>query len=278
MKTPQELEVEYARRLRASTPAQRRRLYAEAYGVVSELVARAMSEAPEERTAGTSPALVRSLARLCASTDHVLEVGCGRGYTCLKLAPHVTSLIGLDVSDPALEEARELLSSNGVSNVTLQKGLADGLTDYFGYAVFDKVISLDVYEHLHPEDAIAHLRETYAVLKPGGQYIVVTPSRLTGPHDITKQFSPHSSEPLGFHLNETTCAELSMQLQGAGFTTLRSVLPLSFKLSVPLDIIYPARLLALLESLYDSNSTARAFLRGFRIVGRLFIIAGKPKL
>jgi hypothetical protein len=56
----------------------------------------------EEWTAGTSPALVHWLIRRCHPSDHILEVGCGRGHACLKLTPHIESLVGLEVSDPSL--------------------------------------------------------------------------------------------------------------------------------------------------------------------------------
>lgn len=143
MKRWQALEIEYAERLRASNRDERRSLYEEAYRVVSAGWSSEMPKAPEERTAGTSPSLVNSLVRLCDSTDHVLEVGCGRGYTCLKPAPHVASMVGLDVSDPALGEARKLLKANQVGNVCILKGSADELTRLFDEGTLDRVISRD---------------------------------------------------------------------------------------------------------------------------------------
>jgi 2-polyprenyl-3-methyl-5-hydroxy-6-metoxy-1,4-benzoquinol methylase len=269
----QELELEYARRLRVSGRDERRQLYGEAYSAVSEARASAMPEPPEKRTAGTSPALVRSLIRLCDPTDRVLEVGCGRGYTCLNLASHVASVVGLDVSDPALDEAQELLDTNGIANVRLQKGFADELTQYFGAQAFDKVISIDVYEHLHPEDGTMHLTEVFAVLKPAGEFIVVTPNHLTGPHDITRQLFPSATEPVGFHLNETTCSQLIEELRGVGFTEFRSVLPLSCRLPILADILYPPTLDVFLEKQYQRNTTVGTVLRALRVVGRVFLIA-----
>ena len=111
-KSCQELEIEYAKRLRASNRDERKRLYVEAYRVVSEKWMSELPKAPEKRTAGTSLNLVNSLIRICDSSDYILEVGCGRGYTCLKLSPHVASIVGLDVSDSVLNESRELLEAN----------------------------------------------------------------------------------------------------------------------------------------------------------------------
>ena len=271
-----ELELEYAKRLRASSRGERRRLYREAYNAVSEAGAAAMPESVEQRTAGTSPALVQSLIRLCEPSDRVLEVGCGRGYTCLNLASHVASLVGMDVSDPALSEAQELLSRNGIANARLQRGFADELTSYFGTQAFDKVISIDVYEHLHPEDAFVHLAEVLAVLRPGGEYIIVTPNRLTGPHDITRHLFPDAVEPLGFHLNETTSSQLLQALREVGFVGFHSVLPLSHKLPVPVDIVYPSVLDVFLEKQYQRSRILSRIMRGLRLVGTVFLIAARP--
>ena len=51
-------------------------------------------------------------------------------------------------------------------------------------------------------------------LTGGGAYVVVTPNRLYGPHDISRHFS---DRPLGFHLREYTHVELAAELERAGF-------------------------------------------------------------
>lgn len=275
MNSLQELEMEYAKRLRNSSREERRGLYLEAYSAVSEKGALAMPKEPEKRTAGTSPSLVNSIIRLCDSSDSILEVGCGRGYTCLKLAPHVASLVGIDVSDPTLNEARKLLETNQVSNVSILRGFADELTQYFGEEVFDKVISIDVYEHLHPEDAIMHLFQVYSVLNPKGRFIVVTPNRLTGPHDITRKLFPDADRPLGFHLNETTCTELVQQMEEVGFVKVRAVMPISFRTPIPFDIIYPCTLFIWFEKKFPRVRRRSLIGRFVSMVSGIFLIAEK---
>src|SRR5437660_447741 len=58
-------------------------------------------------------AFVSRTLRLGAE-DRVADLGCGTGQLASRLAPLVTSLIGFDYSDHALEEAR---SRHGVPNV-----------------------------------------------------------------------------------------------------------------------------------------------------------------
>lgn len=137
---------------------ERKRLYNEAYSVVSELmIQRYASSDPEDRTAGTSKRIVEVLSKIVDKHDHVLEVGCGRGYTCLKLAPNVKSMVGIEVSESSLVEAKEILSQHKIKNVKIMKVSAFELVDYFSKNEFDVCISIDVVEHLHKEDAKEHL-------------------------------------------------------------------------------------------------------------------------
>jgi SAM-dependent methyltransferase len=262
-----ELEFDYARRLRASNREQRKALYAEAYSEVSKARMAAFTSAdPETRTAGTSKGLVATLAPLCRRDQRVLEVGCGRGYTCWKLAPRVKEIVGTDVSAPALAEARELLSSRGITNARILEAGGEELTARFGTEAFDLVLSIEVYEHLHRDDGLAHLREVYSVLKPGGAYVIVTPHRMNGPTDVTCVVYPESRECLGFHLNETTNKELMADLRAAGFSRFSSVLPLTRKIPVLPDIWYPARLCAWAEAWHPALSHI-----GFGILSRYFL-------
>lgn len=70
-------------------------------------------------------------------------------------------------------------------------------------------------EHLHTEDAMDHLREVARTLRPGGRYVIITPHRYSGPHDISKYFS---DEPQGFHLHEYSYGEMIERLRASGFT------------------------------------------------------------
>lgn len=217
-----DLELNYARLLKEASPEKRKQLYGVAYGEVALLRMQDFtSQEPEERTAGTSATLVKRLAMLCSPSDDVLEIGCGRGYTVANLAPHVKSVTGIDVSPPSLSEAKELIDKRMIKNAELIISDAQQLNTLFSPHSFDKAISIDVIEHLHPDDAYDHYRQVYTTLKPGGSYIIVTPNRLTGPHDCTLSVFPYAKEPLGFHLNEVTIQQLAKQLTAVGFRNFR---------------------------------------------------------
>ena len=97
----------------------------------------------------------------------------------------------------------------------LTDGTRIGLPDDYA----DLVYSNQLMEHLHPDDALAQLGEVCRVLKPGGLYICSTPSRLTGPHDISLYFS---DEPVGFHLREYDHTSLAALFRQAGFGSAKA--------------------------------------------------------
>ena len=61
-------------------------------------------------------------------------------------------------------------------------------------------------EHLHPDDALEQLQNIYSALVPGGIYLCITPNRLSGPQDVSRDFDMVAT---GFHLKEYTISELS---------------------------------------------------------------------
>lgn len=226
------LEFEYAKRLREASSCERALLYKEGYSIVSKMVMENMSDAPECRTAGTSIGYLQRVISFLNPSDNVLELGCGRGYTCLMLASNVKWITGMDVSVPALDEAKSILYENSIKNATLMRLAEDGMfANQLKPNFFDKAISIDVIEHLHPEDARLHLKQVYQVLKPGGAYIIKTPNRIDGPHDITRIIYPNEKKALGFHLNEMSHLELKNELSKVGFKKFRSFF---FKEKLPL--------------------------------------------
>jgi len=259
MKPGRKLEFDYAKRLRESGPDERRRLYAEAYSAASTyLTGPDRGAAPEERTAGTSPRLVSLLTQVFEGGGRLLEVGCGRGYACLKLAPHVRSIIGIDVSEPAVREAREVLAQNGISNAEIRLISAFELVRHFPPGAFDDGLSIDVIEHLHAEDARDHMRQVLQVLRPGGRYFIFSPNALTGPHDITREEFPQERRALGFHLHETTYAELVREMRALGYGRFRVLFPVPVPGRGPRPVSLPVWIFRALEAVY------RSFFRSIR--------------
>lgn len=101
--------------------------------------------------------------------ERVLDMGAGAGHTSLAIAPHVASVIGVDVTPQMVGVATQLAAERRVGNVTFQLGDASALN--FPDAAFDAVTSR-VSAHHYAEPTRA-LTEAYRVLKPGGQLFLI---------------------------------------------------------------------------------------------------------
>lgn len=208
-----ELERELREELMASTPANREEVTKRVYD-------RLFDEIPwhdaEERDPAEEQAYERHWLRLYGPltrpSDVLLDVGCGRGGLVREFAQSVAEAIGIDASDAMVEIANQGKPANArylVGNV---------VTPPLPPASVDFVVSRQVMEHLHPDDVPGHLRAIFAILRPGGRFLIETPSRITGPWDVSRGFSDVAS---GFHLREYTNAEMGEMLLAAGFRRVR---------------------------------------------------------
>jgi ubiquinone/menaquinone biosynthesis C-methylase UbiE len=100
--------------------------------------------------------------------EQVLHAGSGTGHTSLYFAPHVQSVVAVDISDGMLNQGRELAGERGITNVDVRRGDVEALT--FDDSRFDLVITrLSAHHWPHPETA---LREFRRVLRPHGQLLL----------------------------------------------------------------------------------------------------------
>ena len=207
-----EIEKALAARLRRASKAERRHLYSELY---DELFRRVPELAEDADPAGRAHAValqIQALSPFLTPGTVFLEVGTGDGALALEIARRVRKVWAVDASaevTAGLEppENFELLVTDAIP-----LPLADGSVDV--------AYSCHFLEHLHPEDAADHLAEMRRLLAPGGVYLCVTPSRLWGPHDVSRHFD---DEPTGFHLREYTHAELACRMWQAGFEQVRAL-------------------------------------------------------
>jgi SAM-dependent methyltransferase len=73
--------------------------------------------------------------------DRVLDIGCGAGQTTREAArmAHTGAAVGVDISSPAIERARQLAWAEGLHNVSFER--ADAQTHRFQSSAFDLAIS-----------------------------------------------------------------------------------------------------------------------------------------
>jgi len=208
-----DVEKELAARLLAASAAEREGLYSEVY---DELFRR-LPHQPQLAQRGDKAAqaeLVRLQAALLEGflepDTHFVEVGSGDCALALHLASRLRRVT-------VVEASREIVAGLELpANFELSE--AKGSRCDLGAGTADLAFSCHFIEHLHPDDAASHAREMHRILRPGGHYLVVTPNRLYGPHDVSRYFA---EEAQGLHLREYTHADLARLLRRAGFEQVR---------------------------------------------------------
>jgi ubiquinone/menaquinone biosynthesis C-methylase UbiE len=111
----------------------------------------------------------------------LIDCGCGPGSITADLARAVApgEVIGIDIREEAVADARHLARDRGISNVTFQVASINRLP--FPDASFDAAFACAVLQHL--ATPLVALREVRRILKPGGVFgIVDGSSRITFRH------------------------------------------------------------------------------------------------
>ncbi|MFD3919107.1 class I SAM-dependent methyltransferase [Streptomyces sp. NPDC058595] len=106
-----------------------------------------------------------------SETDSVLDVGCGAGRTTRLAAQRADrgQALGLDLSGPMLEKARDSARREGVGNVSFVQG--DAQVHPFEAARFDRAISR--YGMTFFTDPVAAFTNLHRALRPGGRLAFV---------------------------------------------------------------------------------------------------------
>jgi SAM-dependent methyltransferase len=132
----------------------------------------------------------------------VADLGCGSGHVTARLAPHVSSVIGVDQSDAMLRAARRRTA--GLANVELRKGGLEALP-LADVAVDGALLILALTYVPEPRRA---LEEMARVLKAGGRAVIVDLLR----HDREEFRRQMGQTSLGFEAEE-----LAQLIEEAGF-------------------------------------------------------------
>jgi cyclopropane fatty-acyl-phospholipid synthase-like methyltransferase len=109
-----------------------------------------------------------------ASGMHVLDVGCGRGEILSKTARMGVRAMGIDYAETAVRFSRDLVEKDEAINHQVGIYQASALCLPFETGVFDRVLMLDIVEHLYPKELSMALAEAYRVLRPGGRIVIHT--------------------------------------------------------------------------------------------------------
>jgi SAM-dependent methyltransferase len=111
-------------------------------------------------------------ARWCVNT-RTLDAACGEGYGSALLAQAGASVKGVDISEKAIDHARQRYGHlDGI-----EFHLSDCTALPFDDNEFDRVVSFETLEHLQEHDML--LAEFRRVLKPDGYLIISSPDKET---------------------------------------------------------------------------------------------------
>jgi cyclopropane-fatty-acyl-phospholipid synthase len=102
-----------------------------------------------------------------APGERLLDIGCGWGGLALWAARHYgVSVLGVTLSEPQGEEARRRVAVAGLSDrVTIERG---DYRDIKGEGVFDKIVSVGMYEHVGLANLPLYFGTIRRLLKTGG--------------------------------------------------------------------------------------------------------------
>ncbi len=130
----------------------------------------------------------------------VLEIGCATGAFSQKILTHdVEELIGIDISEVAIQKSRELnIARSGNSKFLVMDGAELKFTENY----FDKIIGQSVLHHLDFEKAIKNISSVLSesgkgiFLEPLGMNPLINLYRKLTPNERTEDEKPLENEEL----------------------------------------------------------------------------------
>lgn len=179
--------------------------------------------------AALRPRLRRSLGLAALRLGlRVLDLGCGRGEVALHAAARGARVWALDYSPDCLRlTARTLALAPPAVRARVELVQADATALPLPSGSVDRVLMLDVVEHLHPWQLARALREVRRVLRPTGWLVVHTvPNRwaLRYGYPLLRVLrpdlpaDPRTAYERQVHVNEQDPVGLRQLLRRCGFT------------------------------------------------------------
>ena len=145
-------------------------------------------------------------------SDRVLDVATGTGHTAIAFAPFVQSVIGVDIADKMLEQAKKRALEEGISNTNFLEGSAEALP--FPDANFSLVTARHAPHHFRA--APEFLAEVARVLEPGGRFVMADQITLEAQNKTWVDEFQRTRDPS--HFTQRTIEEWRDLAQDSGLT------------------------------------------------------------
>ena len=143
-----------------------------------------------------------NIAKKYVKDKIVLDAACGSGYGSQMLAESAHSVVGIDISEDAIQFCKHYHNS---SNAKFQVMSATKMS--FPDHTFDVVVSFETFEHLNKPDQASFLREIKRVLREDGILILSTPNV-----DVLRS-TVEWNHVNPYHLSEISIEDLQDQLK-----------------------------------------------------------------
>jgi glycosyltransferase involved in cell wall biosynthesis len=179
----------------------------------------------------TSPHSSHEFVREAAGTGHdILDVGCGEAFLAAQFQKAGNRVWGVD----ALPDAKHAPEIEGYAQADLDRGLGAVWSD----RTFDKILLLDILEHLRRPEQL--LRDCLPLLRANGQLIVSVPNAVNISVRLTVLFGRFNYTERGIldrtHLRFYTRATAHALLTENGFEVVQhkmTIIPAELTLAMP---------------------------------------------
>jgi SAM-dependent methyltransferase len=146
----------------------------------------------------------------------VLDIGCGRGRALLHLAERypASGFVGYELSDAAVDEARDEAARRGLGNVRFEQRDLTGFHATAEPDAFDLVTAFDaIHDQAAPHQVLAGIHRT---LKPGGCFLM---QDIRASSKLENNLE-HPIAPLLYTISTMHCMTVSLAQGGAGLGTM----------------------------------------------------------
>lgn len=156
--------------------------------------------------------ILNSINKFLRAPKEILDIGCGAGTLCLYFAKKGNDVVGIDISQKAVESAQESSKFLGLKKIKFKKM---NFPSELPKKQFDFIIFSEVIEHLK-NDELA-LRKIHLLLKKNGIVFISTPSKNAPLHKLglARSFDKRVG-----HLRRYTADELEKKAKKCGFVVL----------------------------------------------------------
>ena len=113
---------------------------------------------------------VSNTLRYLQPGDRVLEFACGTGIVTCAAAPHVAHIQAIDIADAMVQQTRQKLQAQNLTNVDVS--VLDLFDPSLPEGSFDAVMGFNVLLYIRDLDAV--LARIRTLLKPGGVFLSAT--------------------------------------------------------------------------------------------------------